>query len=198
MFIEGRDLVLTKTLSFLLTHIFIVVIIICVKREDIIIILDYTEISVYHICRGDNMLKEYLKQKNISLYKLSKDTEISYSTINDLVNGVVSVENCRAKMLKRISAYLNMSMDELYDICLNSIYVESDKIDKPIRVTVKNKKYHIDFFYKDENIFIEQEYPVNENTRMYIETIARWDVEDYIDDREMEDILNEISNNEKR
>lgn len=144
------------------------------------------------------MLKDYLKEKNISLYKLAKSTQISYSTLNDLANGVVSVENCRAKMLREISKYLNISMDELYDICLNSIFVHSDKTDKPIRVTVKNKKYHIDFYYKDENILIEEEYPVNENTRMYIDTIARWDVEDYIEDREMEDILNEIFNNEKR
>lgn len=125
-------------------------------------------------------------------------TKISYSTINDLANGVVSVENCRAIMLKKISEYLGITMDELYDICLNSIYVETDKLSEPIRVTVKNKKYHIDFFYKDKNIFIEQKYPVNSATAKYIAAIAKWDVDEYIEDCEMEELANEIFNNEKR
>lgn len=144
------------------------------------------------------MLKEYLKENNISIYKLAKDTGISYSTINDLVNGVVSVENSRAYNLRVIARYMGISMDELYDMCLNTLYIELDKLEKPIRITVKNKKYHIDFFYGDQNVNIEYEYSVNSTTRRYIETIAKWDVEDYIENLELEALANEIFNNAKR
>lgn len=89
-------------------------------------------------------------------------------------------------------------MDELYDMCLNTLYIELDKLEKPIRITVKNKKYHIDFFYGDQNVNIEYEYSVNSTTRRYIETIAKWDVEDYIENLELEALANEIFNNAKR
>ena len=42
------------------------------------------------------MLKEYLQKNNISVYKLSKKSDVPYSTLNDLVNLKLPVENIRA------------------------------------------------------------------------------------------------------
>lgn len=39
------------------------------------------------------MLKEILKQKGDSIYKVSKEADIPYSTINDLINEKTEIEN---------------------------------------------------------------------------------------------------------
>ena len=49
------------------------------------------------------MLKEYLQKNNISVYKLSKKSDVPYSTLNDLVNLKLPVENIRAGQLKSIA-----------------------------------------------------------------------------------------------
>ena len=64
------------------------------------------------------MLKEYLQKNNISVYKLSKKSDVPYSTLNDLVNLKLPVENIRAGQLKSIADALDVEMDELYNLCI--------------------------------------------------------------------------------
>ena len=64
------------------------------------------------------MLKEYLQKNNISVYKLSKKSDVPYSTLNDLVNLKLPVENIRAGQLKSIAYALDVEMDELYNLCI--------------------------------------------------------------------------------
>lgn len=59
------------------------------------------------------MLKEYLQKNNISVYKLSKKSDVPYSTLNDLVNLKLPVENIRAGQLKSIADALDVEMDEI-------------------------------------------------------------------------------------
>lgn len=61
------------------------------------------------------MLKDILEEKGISVYKLSKDTGISYSTLNDIVVEKTDIKNVSANTLYRIAKYLNMSMERLYE-----------------------------------------------------------------------------------
>ena len=68
------------------------------------------------------MLKEYLQKNNISVYKLSKKSDVPYSTLNDLVNLKLPVENIRAGQLKSIADALDVEMDELYNLCIYCIW----------------------------------------------------------------------------
>ena len=61
------------------------------------------------------MLRAILSEKKISMYKLEKSSNLSHSTLSDLVNEKTKPENCSSSLLKDISKALNMSMDDLYD-----------------------------------------------------------------------------------
>lgn len=50
------------------------------------------------------------------MYKVSKDGGIPYSTLNDLVNGRVEIENCKVSLLLQLGTYLGLSLDEVYKV----------------------------------------------------------------------------------
>jgi len=60
------------------------------------------------------MLSELIKEKNISLYRLSKDTGIPYSTLNDIVIEKTDIQSVSARTLYRLAKYLDLSMETLY------------------------------------------------------------------------------------
>lgn len=60
------------------------------------------------------MLKTLLNEKNMSLYKLEKVSNVSHATLNDLYNERTNVEKCSVSLLHDIAKALHMSMDELY------------------------------------------------------------------------------------
>jgi len=61
---------------------------------------------------GENILK-ISKKKNISFYKIAKNSKVSESYINDIIHG--RKDNPSIKLLKRIAATLNVSVQELIE-----------------------------------------------------------------------------------
>lgn len=61
------------------------------------------------------MLSEILNLKNISKYRLSKNTGIPYMTINDICNDKTRLEKCSAETAYRIARELQISTDELLE-----------------------------------------------------------------------------------
>lgn len=61
------------------------------------------------------MLKDILSSKNLSVYRVAKDTGISYSTLNDIVIEKTDLKNTSAHTLYRLSKYLEISMEMLYE-----------------------------------------------------------------------------------
>lgn len=76
------------------------------------------------------MLKQYLKNMGISIYKLSKESGVSYSTLHDIVSGKSDYKNVSIDIFNRLSYSLNVSMDELYSVfnVLNN-YTYNDDFD---------------------------------------------------------------------
>lgn len=62
------------------------------------------------------MLKEYLQQRHISIKAISDGTGIAYSTVNYIVNNRTPIEKCTGETLHKIAQFLNISMDQLYDM----------------------------------------------------------------------------------
>ena len=58
-------------------------------------------------------IKEYLKKKKMSLYKLSKMTGIPYSTLRDLATDNTSLLKASAEKVYKISAALGITMEDL-------------------------------------------------------------------------------------
>ena len=131
------------------------------------------------------MLKQFLQQKNISIYKLSALSGIPYSTLNDIVNQKVDIANIRAGIVFKLANILNISMDELYELCTNQITICLEGYAIKGTVNIKNKKYVLEFQYQNRE-FKGELCPVKKEATMFIESIARWQMEKLISDYEME------------
>lgn len=68
------------------------------------------------------MWKKLLEENNMSIYKLAKNTGISYSALHDLVSGKKKIENCSVSVLKKLSDAFHLSMDELYKKTREKLY----------------------------------------------------------------------------
>ena len=65
------------------------------------------------------LISEIIKQKNISMYRLSRNCDVPYSTINDICSGKSSIEKCSAETVYKISRELGVSMEELIEPYVN-------------------------------------------------------------------------------
>lgn len=142
------------------------------------------------------MLKQFLKQKNLSIYKVAALSGIPYSTLNDIVNNKVDIANIRAGIIFKLSNTLNISMDELYELCTKQIIISLEGYAAKGMVNIKNKKYLLEFQYQNKE-FTDELCPVKKEATMFIESIASWQMEKMISDYEMEQ-LHELCIKEKR
>lgn len=58
-------------------------------------------------------IRVYLKENHISIREMAAITSIPYSTLNDIVNEKVNLEECQYKTLKKIAVFLKVSIDDL-------------------------------------------------------------------------------------
>lgn len=65
-------------------------------------------------------LNEILEQKNITKYRLWKESGVPQATISDICTGKTSVEKCSAETIYRIAKALDVSMESLIAPALKS------------------------------------------------------------------------------
>lgn len=58
-----------------------------------------------------------LKEKNMTIYRLSKASRVPYATLNDICNGKARLEKCSAETVYRIAGALEIPMEELLAPC---------------------------------------------------------------------------------
>ena len=64
------------------------------------------------------IINELLAQKNMTKYRLSKQSGVSYSTISDICNSKICIEKCSAETLYKLSKALDVSMETLVEPAL--------------------------------------------------------------------------------
>ncbi len=65
------------------------------------------------------MINELMKDKKITQYRLSKESGVAYTTINDIYSGRAQLEKCSAETIYRISRVLGVPMEKLIEPCLD-------------------------------------------------------------------------------
>jgi transcriptional regulator with XRE-family HTH domain len=63
------------------------------------------------------MIRNILREKNMTIYQLAKESGIPYATANDICNGKTRLEKCTAETVYKIARTLNTSMEELLAPC---------------------------------------------------------------------------------
>lgn len=61
------------------------------------------------------MINELMQKRNITKYRLAKNSGIPYTTINDICSGKTQIAKCSAETIYRISKELEVSMERLVE-----------------------------------------------------------------------------------
>ncbi len=65
-------------------------------------------------------LQQKLKDMNMSIYRLAKESCVPYATVNDICNNKAQLEKCTAETIYRIAQVLKVSMEELLAPCFEA------------------------------------------------------------------------------
>ncbi len=64
-------------------------------------------------------VNELMDNKKITKYRLSKDSGVAYTTVNDICSGRAQLEKCSAETVYRIAKALGVSMESLIEPCFD-------------------------------------------------------------------------------
>lgn len=76
----------------------------------------------------ESMLSDILKEKGKTVYKAAKESNVSYTTLHDIVIEKTDIKKASAETLYRLARYLDMSMEALYvanDDCMETIFIHN-------------------------------------------------------------------------
>lgn len=102
-------------------------------------------------------INQLLTNKNMSKYRLSKLTNIPYSTLNDIVNRKTEIMNCSVNTVYKIAQALDVSIETLINTNANSINLNIQSDFETFRSNVKQA-----ISVNDPHTFIK--YVQNENS----------------------------------
>ena len=62
-------------------------------------------------------VQELIKQKNLSMYRLAKNSGVPYATVNDICSGKAKLEKCTAETVYKLATSLDVTVEELLAPC---------------------------------------------------------------------------------
>lgn len=137
------------------------------------------------------MLKDYLKYRNVTMYAVAKNNNISYSNINAIANGIIKPNKISAGLLRELAVSLNISMDELYIACSCYKIIYSEKYHNIGFVSKTDGNYILDYFF-DSKHYNKTLCRIDEDSTFYIDCISLWDMEKKLSDIELERLQHEL------
>ena len=66
-------------------------------------------------------INEYMEKKQLTQYRLAKESGLAYTTIHDICNGKAQLEKCSAETIYYISKVLGISMESLIEPYLDKV-----------------------------------------------------------------------------
>lgn len=100
------------------------------------------------------MLKDIIKDKKISVYKLAKESGVPYTTVNELVLEKKNPKDCSVKTISNLANYLNVPEQALFD-------------DSKIKISTswlnnKEKQYIFPIIEKNDSFNMTRIHPLNQ------------------------------------
>lgn len=106
------------------------------------------------------MLAYLLKEKNMSLYRLEKITNIPHSTLSDIYNERCDMEKVSISIYKKIADALKMDIDSLYETLTYRNVENYFAYDKKFDLFKSNLCQELK--YKDDKVFVDKYVSNNE------------------------------------
>lgn len=101
------------------------------------------------------MLKQYLIDHKISIYRLAEISGVPYTTLNELVNGKKSITDCKIKTIESIASALNISIEALLKLLSNREIVLSNSWEDN-----KQNKYQFPIIIQNDNYECSRIHPL--------------------------------------
>ena len=142
------------------------------------------------------MLKKYLKENNISIYSLSKNSGVPYSTLNDLVNHKILIENFKIGPARKISEALGLYFEEFCNLCS---YTEDYTVTAGTvegKINVKGRNYYVTYVLNNE-LHCDRLCMVNSVNDIFVNTMAEWAIENRIDEERFREDYELLSDEER-
>lgn len=89
-------------------------------------------------------INDLLKEKNMSKYRLAKESGIPQTTIMDICSGKAHIEKCSAETIYKIAKVLGVSMENLIEEKMNPSFEE------PKRISFELFKSNVCHYVKDK------------------------------------------------
>ena len=124
-------------------------------------------------------LKDYLSANELSIYALSKQSGVPYSTLNDLANGKVTADNCKVRAIRRLAEALGLTMEEVCAMCEGETRCVLTESGVAADITVRGKSFYVTFTHEGRRVE-ERLCRVDRNSRQYVEEMAAWRIEEYM------------------
>ena len=137
------------------------------------------------------MLKALLNERGLSIYTLSKESRIPYSTLNDLVNHKLPIEKMRCGQVRILAEKLDMDMDTHYEMCSHVPNVVSHKYGIRADIFVKHKCFWL-AFSRDGKICESRIMPTGADAFRYLNILAEWKLDEVLEKLEMEEAYEAI------
>lgn len=131
-----------------------------------------------------DMLKNYLKENGISVYRLAKESRVPYSTLNDLVNHKITIDSFKLGPAKLTADALRITLDEFYELCREDS--ETVCVGNVVgTIGIKGRRYYVNYEldgekHHDDLCMVRQE------NDCFVKDYAKWKVEDAIVETELE------------
>lgn len=100
------------------------------------------------------MIKDILKDKNISVYKLAKESGVPYTTVNEIVLGKKNPKDCSVRTISSLANYLNVPEQALFDD--SKIQISTSWLDQ------KDKRYAFPIIVNNDNYDVSRIHPLNQ------------------------------------
>ena len=79
------------------------------------------------------MLRDLIEYMGKSIYAVSKESGVPYTTLNEMVNGKKNIEDCSIRTIAALANYFEMPLEAFYN------YLTGDKIE--VKQTWQEKRY---------------------------------------------------------
>ncbi len=103
------------------------------------------------------MLRKYLIENNLSIYKLAELSKVPYSTLNELINGKKEICDCKIRTIENISKALNISIEVLLNMLTNKNISLSNSWEEN-----KNKKFYFPIIIQNNNYECNRIHPLKQ------------------------------------
>ncbi len=107
------------------------------------------------------MLRDIIEKRGESVYRVAKGSGLPYTTLNELVLGKKTPEECSVKTVAALAGYFGMSVDSL-------LAAMREKDDAPVPATTwedaRNRIYHFPVIAQTDAFEIRRVHPLKQKT----------------------------------